>query len=444
MVERSGTVLRDPDNRDVGQDVAALEFITQQPSIGNCRPLSEAVEMFQADPDLRILPVVDAQDRPIGALFERDMRRILFNPFGHALLRNPSFGSRLDAHVRPSPVVDCATPEQRLIDIYAAQGRGCEGLIVTRGDRYIGLIGGHVLLRLAAEREGQIERSKAERVERIDRASARFRDEASALATDLIAVADQLSVMATGMAERAVQNGQRSADVAVAASQAATNMSEIASRGGELASVFLAIEERLQGAASATREAVDRSARGAAQTRVLAESANEIDDVITLIDDIARTTSMLALNAAIEAARAGDTGRGFAVVAEQVKRLSTQTREAAAKVTARIGHIRAAIAEVSGGQGLMDQAIGTVDALSGSIFDAVARQSAATRAITANVEEASAATGHIHDSADEINRSASIAAEGAENVLAFARTLTGRSRDLQRRVSDFIEAIRVA
>src|SRR5947208_3283040 len=81
------------------------------------QPLSDAVERFQQDAGLRLLPVVDAANRPVGAIYERDTRAILFNPFGHALLKNPSFGGRLDSHVHPCTVVPSDSPIATLIDL---------------------------------------------------------------------------------------------------------------------------------------------------------------------------------------------------------------------------------------------------------------------------------------------------------------------------------------
>jgi methyl-accepting chemotaxis protein len=422
-----------------GPDAALL---TARAPVRLGQPLSDAVERFQGDSGLRLLPVVDADDRPVGAIYERDTRAILFNPFGHALLKNPSFGGRLDGHVQPCTLVPCDTPVTALIDLYAREGADCEGLIAMRGDHYAGVIGSQTLLRLAADRDSQVARAKAARFEQLTLQSATFRSDMSALVADLIAMAGTLTTTATQASDRARSNRDHAAGMAVSASQTAAGMAELSANGTALATTLQSVEGQMQQATQATAQAVVHARAGTAQADALAQATGEIGAVSTLIDSIARTTSTLALNAAIEAARAGAAGNGFAIVAQQVKGLADQTREAAADINRRIGHMRAAVGDVSDGYEHMNAIIGIVDQLSSAIFDAVAQQGRFTRAIATHVAEAGEASEHIRASASEISGSAATAAAGAQAIGTLAGTLSDGSRRLEDRVSLFIDAIR--
>ena len=109
------------------------------------------------------------------------------------------------------------------------------------------------------------------------------------------------------------------------ATDALTTAQEFADTAGSLSqTMHTAAEaaERTGDAMSFLRSQIDGVAR---QAGSLGSRAQQIGEILELINDIAAQTTLLALNAAIEAARAGEAGRGFAVVAGEVRRLAERS-----------------------------------------------------------------------------------------------------------------------
>ena len=136
------------------------------------------------------------------------------------------------------------------------------------------------------------------------------------------------STLATIRERTDALNGRTSAaqDTATTFAQAAEKFTRSAGGIGVQVREAGKLADQASAAASEARANVDR----------LRESSAAIGNVVNLIAQIARQTTLLALNSTIEAARAGDAGRGFAVVATEVKALAVQTQSATEEITKKI------------------------------------------------------------------------------------------------------------
>ncbi|MDO7842868.1 methyl-accepting chemotaxis protein, partial [Sphingomonas immobilis] len=180
-----------------------------------------------------------------------------------------------------------------------------------------------------------------------------------------------------------------------------------------------------------------------AGTRVaaLADTAQAIDSMLALIQNMAKQTNLLALNAGIEAARAGEAGLGFAVVAAEVKSLSQQTRTAAERIGGHVGDIHAMLDRVVQGHAEIERAIEAIAGISDSIDVALGQQGAETLAIASNVEQSVTAGSEICARAVDIGDDAAALGDGAEALNALSRSLSGSATGLHDRARDFVALI---
>ncbi len=82
------------------------------------------------------------------------------------------------------------------------------------------------------------------------------------------------------------------------------------------------------------------------KAKKLAESAQEISKIVSIISGISEKTNLLAFNAAIEASKAGEHGKGFRQVANEVRRLAERVTESTKEIEQLVTSIQQGTSDV--------------------------------------------------------------------------------------------------
>jgi methyl-accepting chemotaxis protein len=296
---------------------------------------------------------------------------------------------------------------------------------------------------MAAARDAE-RAAKEERAAVLENLAKVFETKFAGVAQSFDVSATQLEETSRSLSICAEQTNQQSNNVATTARRTSENVQAVAAAGGQLAHSAQEIGNSVSHASRITRSAVDHSRHADATIQALATAADQIGEVVKLINDVAEQTNLLALNATIEAARAGESGRGFAVVAAEVKLLAGQTAKATQEIDQQIAQIQGATSGTIAAIRNMDAAIVEVDHIAVAVAEAVSLQHAATQEIADKIDETAAGANDMTQRIADVQQAAKRTGQVANELLASASEVTRSSSLLRREVEAFLSGVRQA
>jgi methyl-accepting chemotaxis protein len=226
------------------------------------------------------------------------------------------------------------------------------------------------------------------------------------------------------LADRTEQQAASLEQTAASVQQLTSTVQQNAETAGDSDAQASRVRDVADSGAQTMREAVT-------SVEVIQKSAQQMNEIIGVIDSLAFQTNILALNAAVEAARAGEQGRGFAVVASEVRSLA-QRSAASAKEIRQLIETSASQVETSVRQ--IRVAGGNI----GEIVNGVRAVAANMSLISAASAEQSGGLSEISSAVKQLDEITQRNAQMVERAVAQASLLENRAAHLSQAVSSFL------
>jgi methyl-accepting chemotaxis protein len=256
------------------------------------------------------------------------------------------------------------------------------------------------------EQESELEKGKA-----LYDLAEDFRSNTQDIVVAVNSSSQDLKSTASVLATTTEMTEDKSASALENAERMGTYIASVDGSTERLRDAALQIEEQLERSNEFVGTAVSQAAVGNQKISELRQAADNVGEIIDIIEQIAMQTSLLSLNATIEAARAGERGKGFAVVAGEIKILANRSAEATTQIGKQIEGMRSATGEAVDAFGEIERTIETISEVSDAISGAVDSQVTATNEIGINVKDAvlavKAASGDMYSLRENVSETGS-------------------------------------
>jgi methyl-accepting chemotaxis protein len=305
----------------------------------------------------------------------------------------------------------------------------------------------HFQMQAAAAARDELARQEAEQArhaELMRQLAQRFERTVGEVVGSVAAASEQLQTTAGAMAAAAEQSAHVSSDVSRLMADTTSGTTAAATASDQFAMAIGEISREVSNSAARAKQARQASQDADERMASLAGTAQQAEQIVAMIDDIAQQTNVLALNASIEAARGGDAGRGFAVVASEVKNLARQTSDATRTVVEQIQAMQGSTEESVAALQQVGERVREMETSAIAIAQSVDEQTMAGRELARNLALAAGGADEIDRNVGQLSDMARVIGTAAAQVLESANELHRQAGVLQNQAEAFLGSVRAA
>ncbi len=241
----------------------------------------------------------------------------------------------------------------------------------------------------------------------------------------LSSIASRLGVSSSSVTTSVEQLTQAGNSLSQSSTEAAASLEETVASLEEMTSMVKLNSDNAKQAAALSASSREAAEKGEQEIESLihamtdiAKSSKKIEEIISVIDDIAFQTNLLALNASVEAARAGEQGKGFAVVADAVRALAQRSADAAKDINVLI---KDSVAKVDQGGKIAGQSSTVLH----NIVTSVKKVADLNNEIASASAEQTAGIQQISKAMNQLDQSSQSNAASAEEIAATSGEISG-------------------
>ncbi|WP_457748667.1 EAL domain-containing protein [Sulfurimonas sp.] len=112
--------------------------------------MTAVIDYFKENKNTPIVPIVNAQNEPLGILLESDIKDFLYSPYGISLLLNEKNKSKLEDLLLLCGNADINSNTETLIELFA-NNPGSPGIIITKNSSYYGFLSAKAIINMMHE-----------------------------------------------------------------------------------------------------------------------------------------------------------------------------------------------------------------------------------------------------------------------------------------------------